>query len=67
MISCTGNYARETGRMVGLELPVVPVEHQYIVTGAIPELAEYNQGGILNWRCFVKAMPPTICVRKLMD
>ena len=31
--------------MVGLELPVVPVEHQYIVTGAIPELAEYNQGG----------------------
>ena len=45
VISCTGNYARETGRMVGLELPVVPVEHQYIVTGAIPELAEYNQGG----------------------
>ena len=30
--------------MVGLELPVVPVEHQYIVTGAIPELAEYNRG-----------------------
>ena len=26
VISCTGNYARQTGRMVGLELPVVPVE-----------------------------------------
>ncbi|MDP6729896.1 MAG: FAD-dependent oxidoreductase, partial [SAR324 cluster bacterium] len=45
VISCTGNYARQTGRMVGLELPVVPVEHQYIVTGAIPELAEYNKNG----------------------
>jgi len=45
VISCTGNYARETGRMVGLELPVVPVEHQFIVTGPIPELVEYNRAG----------------------
>ena len=45
VVSCTGNYARQTGSMVGLELPVVPVEHQYIVTGAIPELAEYNRSG----------------------
>ncbi len=45
VVSCTGNYARQTGRMVGLELPVVPVEHQYIVTGPIEELAEYNRAG----------------------
>tara|TARA_B100001996_G_scaffold101049_1_gene75786 strand:+ start:1 stop:1803 length:1803 start_codon:yes stop_codon:yes gene_type:complete len=31
--------------MVGLELPVVPVEHQFIVTGPIPELVEYNRAG----------------------
>jgi dimethylglycine dehydrogenase len=31
--------------MVGLELPVVPVEHQFIVTGPIPELVEYNRSG----------------------
>jgi len=43
VVSCTGNYARETGRMVGLELPVVPVEHQFIVTGPIKELVEYNR------------------------
>ncbi len=43
VVSCTGNYARETGRMVGLELPVVPVEHQFFVTGPIPELVEYNR------------------------
>ncbi len=45
VVSCTGNYARQTGRMVGLELPVVPVEHQFIVTGPIPELVEYNRSG----------------------
>ena len=45
VVSCTGNYARETGRMVGLELPVVPVEHQFFVTGPIPELVEYNRSG----------------------
>ena len=45
VVSCTGNYARQTGRMVGLELPVVPVEHQFIVTGPIPELVEYNRAG----------------------
>lgn len=32
VVSCTGNYARQTGDMVGLDIPVVPVEHQYIVT-----------------------------------
>ena len=31
--------------MVGLELPVVPVEHQFFVTGPIPELVEYNRSG----------------------
>ncbi len=45
VVSCTGNYARQTGRMVGLELPVVPVEHQFIVTGPIKELVEYNKSG----------------------
>jgi len=34
--------------MVGLELPVVPVEHQFIVTGPIPELVEYNRSGNLE-------------------
>ena len=32
VISCSGNFARQTGKMVGLDIPVIPVEHQYIVT-----------------------------------
>ena len=38
IISATGNYARQTGQMVGLDIPVIPVEHQYIVTEPHPEL-----------------------------
>ncbi len=46
VVSCTGNYARETLAMVGLELPVIPVEHQYIVTDTVPELVERHQAGL---------------------
>ncbi len=28
VVSCTGNFARHTGEMVGLDIPVIPVEHQ---------------------------------------
>ncbi|TCT38808.1 GcvT family protein [Martelella mediterranea] len=45
VISCTGNFARRTGQMVGLNIPVIPVEHQYIVTEPHPEiLARKKQG-----------------------
>ena len=30
VVSCSGNFARKTGAMVGLDVPVIPVEHQYI-------------------------------------
>ena len=32
VVSATGNFARKTGAMVGLDIPVLPVQHQYIVT-----------------------------------
>ena len=40
VISCSGNFARKTGKMVGLDLPVIPVEHQYIVTEQHPLIVE---------------------------
>ncbi|MDP6706297.1 MAG: FAD-dependent oxidoreductase [Alphaproteobacteria bacterium] len=46
VVSCTGNYARETLAMVGLDLPVIPVEHQYIVTDTVPELIERHEAGL---------------------
>ncbi|MEX2629233.1 MAG: FAD-dependent oxidoreductase [Tistlia sp.] len=45
VVCATGNYARTTARMVGLELPAIPVEHQYIVTDVDPELKAYRAAG----------------------
>lgn len=39
VVIAAGTWAREVGQMVGLDLPIVPMEHQYIVTEAIPEVA----------------------------
>ena len=39
VVNCGGLWAREIGRLVGLRLPVLAMEHHYIVTEAIPELA----------------------------
>ena len=45
VVLCTGNYARQTGRMFGLNMPAIPVEHQYIVYDESPELKAYRQSG----------------------
>ncbi len=45
VVSATGNFARRTGAMVGLNIPVLPVQHQYIVTDAHPDiLARHAEG-----------------------
>ncbi len=45
VISCTGNFARKTGEMVGLNVPVIPVQHQFIVTEPHPDIvARHKQG-----------------------
>jgi dimethylglycine dehydrogenase len=46
VISCTGNFARQTGAMVGLDVPVIPVEHQYIVTEPHPLIKERQAKGL---------------------
>ncbi len=46
VVSCSGNFARQTGAMVGLDIPVVPVEHQYIVTEQHPAIMERRRLGL---------------------
>jgi len=46
VVSATGNFARKTGEMVGLEIPVIPVEHQYIVTEPHPAVLERHAKGL---------------------
>src|SRR5580693_1622990 len=38
VVNAAGLWAREVGRMVGLELPILAMEHQYLITEDIPEL-----------------------------
>jgi len=39
VVNCGGLWAREIGHMVGIELPVLAMEHHYLLTEDIPELA----------------------------
>ena len=43
VVNAGGLWAREVGRMVGIELPVLAMEHMYLVTDEIPEIGEYNR------------------------
>ena len=46
IVSATGNFARKTGAMVGLNVPVIPVEHQYIVTEPHEAIQERHAKGL---------------------
>jgi dimethylglycine dehydrogenase len=46
VVSATGNFVRRTGKMVGLDVPVIPVEHQYIVTEPHPAIQERRAKGL---------------------
>jgi dimethylglycine dehydrogenase len=41
VVNAGGLWAREVGRMVGLELPVLAMEHQYLITVDMPEVAAH--------------------------
>ncbi len=45
VVTASGNFVRKTGDMVGLDIPVIPVEHQYIVTEAHPEIRKFRAEG----------------------
>lgn len=43
VVNAAGLWAREVGRMTGLELPVLAMEHMYLITDDMPEVIEFNQ------------------------
>ena len=43
VVNAGGLWAREVGRMVGIELPVLAMEHMYLVTDDIPEVVAFNK------------------------
>lgn len=45
IVSATGFYARQTAKLVGLDIPCIPVLHQFLVTDSIPELEARKKQG----------------------
>ncbi len=43
VVTATGNHAQRTARLLGIKIPAIPVEHQYIVTEPDPALMEYRK------------------------
>jgi dimethylglycine dehydrogenase len=42
VVTCTGNHAQRTAKMLGIKIPAIPVEHQFIVTEPDAALVEYR-------------------------
>ncbi len=43
VVNCGGLWGREVGRMAGLELPVLSMAHQYLITEEMPEVVAFNK------------------------
>ena len=42
VINAAGLWAREVGKMAGVHVPIVPMEHHFLITENIPEVAEFE-------------------------
>ncbi len=45
VVTATGNHAQRTARLLGIKIPAIPVEHQYIVTEPDPALVAFRKSG----------------------
>ncbi|MEM9523676.1 MAG: FAD-dependent oxidoreductase [Pseudomonadota bacterium] len=43
VVTATGNHAQRTARLLGVKIPAIPVEHQYVVTEPDPALIEWRK------------------------
>ncbi|MFP3385197.1 GcvT family protein [Tritonibacter sp. SIMBA_163] len=45
VVTASGNHAQRTAKMLGIKMPAVPVEHQFIVTDVDPALQAFRDEG----------------------
>lgn len=56
VVNCGGLWAREVGRMVGVELPLLAMEHMYLLTEPMEEVEAFNKAtgremvGVLDFK-----------------
>jgi dimethylglycine dehydrogenase len=45
VVTASGNHAQRTAKMLGIKIPAIPVEHQFIVMDQDPALVEHRKAG----------------------
>jgi len=45
VVTASGNHAQRTAKMLGIKMPAIPVEHQFIVMEQDPELVKHRAAG----------------------
>ena len=45
VVTASGNHAQRTAKMLGIKMPAIPVEHQFVVLDQDPKLVEYRTAG----------------------
>jgi dimethylglycine dehydrogenase len=45
VVTASGNHAQTTAKKLGIKMPAIPVEHQFIVMDQDPELVKYREAG----------------------
>ena len=45
VVTASGNHAQRTARMLGIKIPAIPVEHQFIVMDQDPDLVKFRAAG----------------------
>lgn len=45
VVTASGNHAQRTAKMLGIKMPAIPVEHQFIVMDQDPDLVKYRAEG----------------------
>lgn len=45
VVTASGNHAQRTAKLLGIKMPAIPVEHQFIVMDQDPELVKYRAEG----------------------
>ena len=45
VVTATGNHAQRTAKLLGIKIPAIPVEHQFIVTDVDPMLQKWRADG----------------------
>ncbi|MEL7264281.1 MAG: FAD-dependent oxidoreductase, partial [Planctomycetota bacterium] len=45
VVTASGNHAQRTAKLLGIKMPAIPVEHQFIVMDKDPSLVEFRESG----------------------